>query len=223
LTSGNRTEPPPALRQRRGRADGRAHHAGDDRLSIRALIGFDERGRRFLCCRRLSIGLPDILFYVFAFLTLVCGALVVANPFSRNPVTSAMFLVLTIISLAGLFVLLHAFFLAAVQVLVYAGAVMVLFLFVIMLLDLKAEERRKVKKLGLTAGLVSIAAIVGIFLKSLRSAAPGQDLPGKTAIGDTARLGRLLFTNYLLPFEIVSVLLLVAMVGVILLSKKDLK
>ena len=73
----------------------------------------------------------------------MCGLLVVANPFSRNPVTSAMFLVLTIVSLAGLFVLLHAFFLAAVQVLVYAGAVMVLFLFVIMLLDLKEEERRQ--------------------------------------------------------------------------------
>ena len=92
--------------------------------------------------------MQDALFYIFAFLTLVFGFLVVANPFSRNPVTSAMFLVLTIVSLAGLFVLLHAFFLAAVQVLVYAGAVMVLFLFVIMLLDLKAEERRKIKALG---------------------------------------------------------------------------
>src|SRR5229473_325390 len=98
------------------------------------------------------MGLPDILFYVFAFLTLACGVLVVANPFSRNPVTSAMFLVLTIISMAGLFVLLHAFFLAAVQVLVYAGAVMVLFLFVIMLLDLKEEERRKIKKVGFITG-----------------------------------------------------------------------
>src|SRR6266700_18351 len=99
-------------------------------------------------------------FYILAFLTLGFGFLVVANPFSRNPVTSAMFLVLTIISLAGLFVLLHAYFLAAVQVLVYAGAVMVLFLFVIMLLDVKAEERRKIKKLGLGAGLISIGAIV---------------------------------------------------------------
>src|SRR5207237_4007949 len=89
------------------------------------------------------------LFYIFAALTLVCGFLVIANPFSRNPVTSAMFLVLTIISMAGLFVLLHAFFLAAVQVLVYAGAVIVLFLFVVMLLDLKEEERRKIKLLGL--------------------------------------------------------------------------
>src|SRR5213593_4508157 len=99
------------------------------------------------------MALPDILFYVFAFLTLLCGALVVVNPFSRNPVTSAMFLVLTIISMAGLFVLLHAFFLAAVQVFVYANAIMVLFLFVIMLLDLKEEDRRKVKKLSLVAGL----------------------------------------------------------------------
>src|SRR5208337_3692814 len=112
-------------------------------------------------------------FYLFAFLTLLCGVLVIANPFSRNPVTSAMFLVLTIISMAGLFVLLHAFFLAAVQVLVYAGAVMVLFLFVIMLLDLKEEERRKIKKFGLVAGLVSVGAIVAIFVKSILATKPG--------------------------------------------------
>jgi NADH-quinone oxidoreductase subunit J len=164
----------------------------------------------------------DILFYVFAVATLVFGALVVANPFSRNPFTSAMFLVLTIISLAGLFVLLHAFFLAAVQVVVYAGAVMVLFLFVIMLLDLKEEEGRRIKKLGLIAGLISVGAIVAIFVRSLLATNPGKELT-PSGVGDTAALGRLLFTKYLLPFEIVSILLLVAMVGVILLSKKDLK
>ncbi len=168
------------------------------------------------------MALPDILFYAFAFLTLACGVLVVANPFSRNPVTSAMFLVLTIISMAGLFVLLHAFFLAAVQVLVYAGAVMVLFLFVIMLLDLKEEERRKIKKLGLVAGLISVGAITAIFVRSLLESKPGASL-SPTAEGGTIPLGRILFTQYLLPFEIVSLLLLVAMVGVILLSKKDLK
>src|SRR6266446_1483356 len=113
------------------------------------------------------MGLPDILFYVFAALTLLCGVLVVANPLSRNPVTSAMFLVLTIISMAGLFVLLHAFFLAAVQVLVYAGAVMVLFLFVIMVLDLKEEEHRKIKKLGVAGGVISVGTILFIFLKAL--------------------------------------------------------
>jgi NADH-quinone oxidoreductase subunit J len=166
--------------------------------------------------------LPDILFYVFAFLTLVCGFLVVLNPFSSNPVTSAMFLVLTIACLAGLFVLLHAFFLAAIQILVYAGAVMVLFLFVIMLLDLPAEERRKIKRSGIVLGLISVGIIITIALQSLLKAPLFSDA-SPTLEGSTVPLGKLLFTQYLLPFEIVSVLLLVAMVGVILLSKKDLK
>jgi len=166
--------------------------------------------------------MQSALFYLFAALTLIFGFLVIANPFSRNPVTSAMFLVLTIGALAGLFILLHAFFLAAVQVLVYAGAVMVLFLFVIMLLDLKAEERRKVKSFGIISGFVSVGAIMGIFISALRKAPlGGVALP--TLEGATIPLGKLLFTQYLLPFEIVSVLLLVAMVGVVLLSKKDLK
>ncbi|MGB7767900.1 MAG: NADH-quinone oxidoreductase subunit J [Verrucomicrobiia bacterium] len=167
--------------------------------------------------------LPDILFYGFAALTLLCGVLVVANPFSRSPVTSAMFLVLTIISMAGLFVLLHAFFLAAVQIIVYAGAVIVLFLFVIMLLDLKEEQRRKIKLFGVIAGLVSVGAIVVISLQALGAAQPGANLPAPQVEGGTAALGKLLFTQYVLPFEVVSILLLVAMVGVIFLSKKDLK
>jgi NADH-quinone oxidoreductase subunit J len=163
----------------------------------------------------------DVLFYVFAALTLLCAVLVVANPFSRNPVTSAMFLVLTIISMSGLFLLLHAFFLAAVQILVYAGAVIVLFIFVIMLLDLKEEQRRKIKFFGLAAGLVSVGIVVSIFVKSLASIKPAAAEP--TLEGETYALGKLLFTQYTLPFEIVSVLLLVAMVGVILLSKKKLE
>ncbi len=163
----------------------------------------------------------DVLFYVFAALTLLCAILVVANPFSRSPVTSAMFLVLTIISMSGLFLLLQAFFLAAVQILVYAGAVMVLFLFVIMLLDLKEEQRRKIKLFGLIAGLVSVGIVVSIFVKSLASIKPAA--AGPTLEGETYALGKLLYTQYTLPFEIVSVLLLVAMVGVILLSKKKLE
>lgn len=166
--------------------------------------------------------LPDILFYVFAFLTLVFGFLVVLNPFSQNPVTSAMFLVLTIASLAGLFVLLNAFFLAAVQVLVYAGAVMVLFLFVIMLLDLRVEERRKIKKTAVVLGLVSVGAILFLFLQNLvHTPLPVENAPALE--GGTVPLGFKLFREYLLPFEIVSVILLVAMVGVVLLSKKELK
>jgi NADH-quinone oxidoreductase subunit J len=165
---------------------------------------------------------PDILFYVFAFLTVVFGFLVVLNPFSLNPVTSAMFLVLTIASLAGLFVLLHAFFLAAVQVLVYAGAVMVLFLFVIMMLDVRAEERQRIKMTSLAAGLIATGALLFVFFQTLLKAPP-VSASTPTLEGGTRELGGLLFTKYLLPFEIVSILLLVAIVGVILLSKKDLK
>src|SRR5947199_2155195 len=147
------------------------------------------------------MALSDILFYIFAVLPRACGVFVVANPFSRNPVTSAMFLVLTIISMAGLLVLLHAFFLAAVQVLVYAGAVMVLFLFVIMLLDLKEEERRKVKTVGAGLGSLSVGAIAFLVIRTIwYSNSVGAP---QTAEGGTIELGKLLFTNYTLPFEII--------------------
>ncbi len=165
----------------------------------------------------------DIFFYLFSALTLLCGSLVVVNPFSRNPVTSAMFLVLTITSMAGLFVLLHAFFLAAVQILVYAGAVMVLFLFVIMLLDLKEEQLRRIKAFGLVSGGASVAAILGVFAMSLSRSKTTPVGASLDVEGATRPLGKLLFTDYVLPFELLSVLLLVAMVGVILLSRRELK
>lgn len=166
--------------------------------------------------------METVLFHIFAAMAVLGALLVVANPFSRNPVTSAMFLVVTMACLAGLFVLLHAFFLAAVQILVYAGAVMVLFLFVIMLLDLKEEERRRIRLTGLVAGVISVGTILAIFVTSLcHSSVSGPK--SATLEGQTPELGRLLFESYLLPLEIVGVLLLVAMVGVVLLSKKDLK
>jgi NADH-quinone oxidoreductase subunit J len=159
------------------------------------------------------------LFYIFAGLTVAAAAMVVL---SHNPVTSAMFLVATIGSLAGLFVLLHAFFLAAVQVLVYAGAVMVLFLFVIMLLDLRQEQRRRFNKFGIATGVIGVASLGYVLVSTIITSRPGKGLTA-TLDGATAPLGKTLFTDYLLPFEIVSVLLLVAMVGVVLLSKRELK
>jgi NADH-quinone oxidoreductase subunit J len=167
----------------------------------------------------LTMAPSDILFYIFSALALICGVMILV---SRNPVNSAMFLVLTIASLAGLFVLLEAFFLAAIQILVYAGAVMVLFLFVIMLLDLKVEERRHIKVFGVAAGVISVGAITAIFFKCLGNT-PLDATRSPDFKAGTMELGKLLFSQYLLPFEIISVLLLVAMVGVILLSKKDLK
>ena len=164
--------------------------------------------------------MQEVLFYIFSSLTLLCGLLVVFNPFSRNPVTSAMFLVLTIISMSGLFVLLQAYFLAAVQILVYAGAVIVLFLFVIMLMDVKEEERRRFQKLGTFLGVASVAGLAGIMINTVRLSGIGESLV-KSGEGETDSLGKLLFTSYVLPFEIISVLLLVAMVGCILLSKRE--
>lgn len=167
--------------------------------------------------------MQDVLFYIFAALTLICGFLVVANPFTRNPVTSAMFLVLTILSMAGLFVLLGAFFLAAVQVLVYAGAVIVLFLFVIMVLDLQVEERLRYRRTALLGGGVVAGVLLAVMLAAIQVDAPGTPTDAPAIEGSTAALGQLLFREYLLPFELMSLLLLAAMVGVILLSKKELK
>jgi NADH-quinone oxidoreductase subunit J len=174
------------------------------------------------------------LFNIFAGLTVLSALLVVANPFSRNPVTSALFLVTTMISISGLFVLLGAYFLAAVQILVYAGAVMVLFLFVIMLLDLREAARRKLNLVSLAMGIMAVGALFLIYKSSLESTygeVPQQhEVAADTgqaeakAVGSTRALGQALFSGdkgFILPFEIVSILLLVAMVGVILLSRKE--
>ncbi len=163
-----------------------------------------------------------LLFYIFSALTLVCGFLVVANPYTRNPVTSAMFLVLTIISMAGLFVLLNAFFLAAIQIMVYAGAVIVLFLFVIMLLDIGEVERKRINFFSITVGILTLLSIAGVLVKAIMTSGVGDGLEAVT-VGSTKKLGMSLFTDYVLPFEIMGVLLLVGMIGVILLSKKTLK
>jgi NADH-quinone oxidoreductase subunit J len=157
----------------------------------------------------------DLLFWIFSLAMLVCGVGVIA---SRNPINSAMFLVVLFFFMAGLFVLLEAFFLAIIQVLVYAGAVMVLFLFIIMLLDLKVEQRRHFR----WAAIIGALIVAGLFIREV-SAAAGR-IPDRAAsdlVGTTESIGVLLFSDYLLPFEITSLILLVAMVGVILLSRKE--
>ena len=181
--------------------------------------------------------MEGMLFNIFAGLAVLSALLVVLNPLSRNPVTSAMFLVITMISISGLFVLLGAYFLAAVQILVYAGAVMVLFLFVIMLLDLQEIARRKLNLVSLAMGILAVGALFLVYKSSLEStygeasqqhevAADADQAEATTAkvVGSTQALGQALFSfgnGFILPFEIVSVLLLVAMVGVILLSRKE--
>jgi NADH-quinone oxidoreductase subunit J len=167
--------------------------------------------------------MPPFLFWFFALLMLGFGAAVVLN---RNPVASALSLVLSFLGLAALFMGLDAFFIGIIQVLVYAGAVMVLFLFIIMLLDLRAEERRKFNLPAVFGGLaVAFALLVQIWLviSELRAArTPFPPLPAQSA-DDVRQVGLLLFSNYNLPFQIIGVLVLIATIGVIVLSKRELR
>jgi NADH-quinone oxidoreductase subunit J len=170
--------------------------------------------------------MESVLFNIFAVLAVLSALLVVVNPLSRSPVTSAMFLVTTMISISGLFVLLNAYFLAAVQILVYAGAVMVLFLFVIMLLDVQETARRKLRIVSLVMGFAAVGALFGVYKSSVEATYEDVEAVDEVVVGSTEALARGLFSKdngFILPFEIVSILLLVAMIGAILLSKKELR
>lgn len=160
--------------------------------------------------------MEPILFWIFAALTLIGASLVVLL---ANPVRSAMSLVATLFSLAVIFVLLDAHLLAALEVLVYAGAVMVLFLFVIMLLNMREEElgaRRftLVKVLGFAA-----AAGVAYMLIVALGAEPAR-AQITASYGGVVMVGRMLFRDYLLAFELSSLLLLMAVVGAVVLAKR---
>ena len=164
------------------------------------------------------------LFIVLAVVTVITAILVIVQ---RNPVASAIFLIITLFSLAGVYLLLNAPFIAVIQVLVYAGAIMVLFLFVIMLLNLEKEKRvitrQKLQKtLGVLLGIMLLAQFVLIFNSVLLEGARGSLPPEKVAgLGNTQVVARLLFTDYLLPFEITSVLLLVAIIAAVVLAKRQ--
>ena len=167
-----------------------------------------------------------ILFWLFAALMLGFGISVVAN---RNPVASALSMVVSFFCLAVLYVGLDAYFIASIQVVVYAGAVMVLFLFIIMLLDLKAEVRRKFNKAAVAGGaLVSLAfgaQLLGVLGAHPRGNEPFPKLtlpPGET-VNDLQKVGEALFSNHILPFQVIGVLILVATIGVIVISKRELK
>jgi NADH-quinone oxidoreductase subunit J len=168
--------------------------------------------------------LEVILFVVLAAVTVITALLVILQ---RNPVASAIFLIMTFFCLAGIYLLLEAPFLAAIQVLVYAGAIMVLFLFVIMLLNLEKEAkiitRNRLQKIcGVFLGIVFLVQIGMVFHSVLLTGERGSFLPEKVAaLGNTEVVARLLFTDFLLPFEITSVLLLVAIIGAIILAKRD--
>jgi NADH-quinone oxidoreductase subunit J len=167
--------------------------------------------------------MPPVLFWIFALVMLVFGAAVVIN---RNPIASALSLVVSFAGLSALFMSLEAFFIGIIQVLVYAGAVMVLFLFIIMLLDLRAEQRRKLNLVAFFGGgAVALAFFVQIcfVVGQLSSAKEGFPPLASPKMDDVHNVGLLLFTNYNLPFQVIGVLVLVATIGVIVLSKRELR
>ena len=161
------------------------------------------------------------LFYFLSFLAIMFGLMVVL---SKNPIHSVLYLVLTFFAIAGHYVLLNAQFLAAVHVIVYAGAIMVLFLFVIMLLNLNKEtEPHKSVWLKASAAVASGSLLI-VFVGALKNATniPATNVANPN-VGLIENLGKTLFGDFLLPFEVASILLLGAMVGAVMLGKKSIK
>ena len=167
--------------------------------------------------------MSPILFYFFAALTLVFAVAVVAN---RNPVASALCLVVSFLGLAALFVGLDAYFIAVIQIRVYAGAVMVLFLFIIMLLNIGAEERRKINVPAYAGGgLVAVAFVAQLWFVLQKFDAGKTAFPplAEANVDDVRNIGNALFSTFNLPFQVIGALILVATIGVIVLSKRELK
>jgi NADH-quinone oxidoreductase subunit J len=165
----------------------------------------------------------QILFMILAAIALSSGVLVV---FQRHPLRSALYLIVNFFAVAGIYLLAHAEFIAAVQIIVYAGAIMVLFLFVIMLLNLRLpEEEAKPPHIVQKIGGITLSVFVALLLiygfTQAKLPAPGKEVAA--GVGNTEAIARALFTDYLLPFEVTSVLLLVAIVGAVVLAKQKLK
>jgi len=159
------------------------------------------------------------LFYFLSFVAVFSALLVV---FSKNPVYSVLYLIITFFSIAGHYVLLNAQFLAVVHVIVYAGAIMVLFLYVIMLLNLNAESEPHKSTFLKFAATICAGLLLIVLIGSLKGSEliVDQTVRGSD-IGLVKNLGKVLFTDFLLPFEIASVLLLAAMVGAVMLGKSE--
>jgi NADH-quinone oxidoreductase subunit J len=164
-----------------------------------------------------------MLFYLFAAIAVGASLLVIAQ---RNPIYSVLLLIASFGALSGLYVLLEAPFVAVIQIIVYAGAIMVLFLFVVMLLNAPHEETEHDEKIHplrrpvpMRFGAVLAAALVVELLWALTRGEPAAF--DATAVSSVRALGRMLFTEYAFQFEVTSVLIIVAMVGAVVLAKRD--
>jgi NADH-quinone oxidoreductase subunit J len=165
--------------------------------------------------------MDQILFFIVAFIAIASAVYFV---FARNPLYAILSLIVTMFSIAGMYILLNAQFLGIVQIIVYTGAIMVLFLYILMMLNLNKEDESKKDSLPKFIGIISVCILFVGMLGAYRG------LSGKTAVADnidhsvglTKNLGRLLFNEYVLPFELASILILAGIVGAVLIGKKDL-
>jgi len=162
----------------------------------------------------------QILFIVFG---LICVAGAINLLVQRHPINSALSLVVVMMALSLIYLLLGAEFVAAVQVIVYAGAIMVLFVFVIMLLNAGEEERSRGSRIALLVGVPGVIVMAGTVGWTLinKSQHLGGVTIGSTDFGETHRVAHLLFSTFLLPFEITSVLILIAIMGAVVLGKRE--
>lgn len=166
------------------------------------------------------MGITQILFWFLSVVALFSALMVIT---SKNPVYSVLWLIVTFFSISGHYILLNAQFLAIVNIIVYAGAIMVLFLFVIMLMNLNKETEPQRNRWLKFAGAVSGGCLLLVMVAALRNTeVKGQSaLVNEGNIGLIKQLGRELFTNYVVPFEISSILFLSAMVGAVVIGKRD--
>lgn len=164
------------------------------------------------------MGITQILFWILSALALFSAVMVIT---SRNPVFSVLWLIITFFTISGHYVLLNAQFLAVVNVIVYAGAIMVLFLFVIMLMNLNKETEPQKNKWLKLAGAVSGGCLLLVLVAALRDTESRMTELGTGDIGLIQNLGKSLFSDYVVPFEISSILFLSAMVGAVVIGKKE--
>jgi NADH-quinone oxidoreductase subunit J len=163
---------------------------------------------------------PLVMFFILAGIA-VLGA--ISLILQRHPIHSALSLIVVMVSLAGLYLLMGAEFVAAVQIIVYGGAIMVLFLFVIMLLNAGEEERTNFSRLAFYAGIPLAVAVTGLIAAAIVSSKAAAALPAAApaTLTSTKTLSNLLFTEFVYPFELTSFLILVAILGAIVLAQRE--
>jgi len=168
--------------------------------------------------------LPYIAFGILAAVALVSGIMVITR---RNAVHSIIWLIVTLFAVAGIFLLQHAEFLFAVQIILYVGAIMVLFLFVVMLINLdvalKQAQFRRQWPLGLLTAVLVLAQLAYMIYKIGAGLRLPAQPPGPEPVGNTQAIGQALYQTYMLPVEIASLLLLVAMIGAVIMAKRKLE